>query len=240
MTVQYLSNFSYLFDICLISVDCPISVLLQLSVLYLSYFSWLSNICLISIICFISVLFQLTVQYLSYFSYLFYICLFSVDCPISVLFQLSVLYLSYFSCLSNICLISYLSRVFLILYICLILSKFLSAIIQLAVYFMSHFSYLFFSDNNKTPRDLPKIVRSYMDGSNRQNLKLGKIVSPTSLTVDIAARWVIFYMFINRYMTSSILHDRIVNVVDVNLLTSSLVHCHVIRVGAYLDRVAIV
>jgi len=47
-------------------------------------------------------------------------------------------------------------------------------------------------------------------------------------------------MFINRYMTSSILHDRIVNVVDVNLLTSSLVHCHVIRVGAYLDRVAIV
>lgn len=48
--------------------------------------------------------------------------------------------------------------------------------------------YLFYSDNSKTPRDLPKIVRSYMDGSNRQDLKLGKIISPTSLGVDIASR----------------------------------------------------
>ena len=45
--------------------------------------------------------------------------------------------------------------------------------------------YLFFADlGNSGPGNDPRIERTYMDGSNRFDLKLNKILNPRGLTVD--------------------------------------------------------
>ena len=48
--------------------------------------------------------------------------------------------------------------------------------------------YLFYADNGRKPNKLPKIVRAFMDGSSVTDLKLGKMVAPSSITVDIITR----------------------------------------------------
>lgn len=46
-------------------------------------------------------------------------------------------------------------------------------------------SYLFFADlGNSSPGNVPRIERTFMDGSNRWNLKITKILNPQGLTVD--------------------------------------------------------
>ncbi|XP_053385857.1 low-density lipoprotein receptor-related protein 2-like [Mercenaria mercenaria] len=48
--------------------------------------------------------------------------------------------------------------------------------------------YMFYTDYGRKPRLLPRIVRTFMDGSSILDLKLGKLVSPSSISVDNVAR----------------------------------------------------
>jgi hypothetical protein len=49
---------------------------------------------------------------------------------------------------------------------------------------------MFYTDYGRKPRLLPRIVRAFMDGSAILDLKLGKILAPSSISLDIAARLV--------------------------------------------------
>lgn len=47
------------------------------------------------------------------------------------------------------------------------------------------YSYMFFADNgNTSPGNEPRIERAFMDGSNRWNLKLTKVLNPRGITLD--------------------------------------------------------
>ncbi|KAL4217440.1 Low-density lipoprotein receptor-related protein 2 [Mactra antiquata] len=48
--------------------------------------------------------------------------------------------------------------------------------------------YMFYADYGRKPRLLPRIVRAQMDGSAQFDLKLGKLLLPSSISVDAVAR----------------------------------------------------